>query len=74
MDENVFDLICLFYADADSDTVDTGFYQDFLILVPRNRQRIEENFWRARGLYLRDIVPFRSLGSKVCQGESSSQR
>ena len=33
VDQYILDLICLLYFDADSNTVDARFHQDFLILV-----------------------------------------
>jgi hypothetical protein len=37
VDQDVFDFVGLLYSDADSNTVDAGFDQDFLVLIAGNR-------------------------------------
>ena len=36
----MFDLVRLLYSYADTDTIDAGFDEDFLIFVSRNGQRV----------------------------------
>jgi hypothetical protein len=36
----MFDLVCLLYSYADTDTIDAGFDEDFLIFIPRDSQRV----------------------------------
>ena len=52
----MLNLVGLLYPYADPYTVDTGFDQHLLILVPRYRQRIEEDFGRRCCFYFGDIV------------------
>ena len=40
VDKDVLYLVCLFYSYADSDTVDGGLYQDFLILISSDGERV----------------------------------
>ena len=63
----MLNFICLFYPDADANTVDAWFYQDFLVLIASNGQGVEKYFRRARGLYFRHIMPFCRLGRKIGQ-------
>lgn len=56
VDKDVFDFIRLFYPYAHSDAVHTGFNEDLLVLIPRNRQRIQKQFGRRGSLDLGDIV------------------
>jgi hypothetical protein len=42
--ENVLDLIGLLDPDADPYTVDTWFNEDFLVLVARNGEWIQQDF------------------------------
>ena len=44
MDEDIFDLVGLFYFDADPHTIDTWLYQDLLILVSCYREWVENKF------------------------------
>lgn len=61
VDQNVFDLVCLFYPDADTDTVDTWLDKDLLIFVAGNVQRVQQELGRATGFDLGDIVSFSGL-------------
>lgn len=61
----MFDLICLLNPNADADTVHTGFNEDLLVLVSRNRQGIEDELWGGLGLDLRYVMPFGGLGGEV---------
>ena len=40
VNKNILNLICLFYSYADSHAVDTGFYEDLLVLVARDCERV----------------------------------
>ncbi len=44
VDEDMFNLICLFDLDADTDTVDAWFDEDSFILVSCHGQGVQENF------------------------------
>ena len=74
VDQNMFDLIRLLDLDAYPHAVDTWFDVHPLILVSRYGERVEDDFWGARGFDFRDIVSFRGLGSEVGQGERGRER
>lgn len=57
----MFDLICLFYPDADTDTVDTWLDKDLLIFVAGDVERVQQELGGATGFNLGDIVSFRGL-------------
>ena len=63
--QNVFNLVGLLNFDANPDTIDARFYQNFLVLVSRNCQRVEEDFWRACCFNLGYIMALGCLRSKV---------
>ena len=65
MDKNMLYLVCLLNPYTDTDTVDTRLNEDLLIFVPRDCQRIEENFGRACSFHLRDIMSFRGLRCEI---------
>ena len=44
VDQDVLDLICLLYPNADADTVDAGLDEDTLVLIARDGQRVQEDF------------------------------
>lgn len=69
----MLDFIRLLYSNANTDTVHTGFNEDFLVLIPRNRQGVEEQFWRGTSLDLGDIMPLGGLRSEVGDCEGSGQ-
>lgn len=73
MYQDVLDFICLLYPDANSDAVDTGLNENFLVLITSNSQGIEEKFWRAGCLDLWNVVSFRGLRCEVGNGERSGQ-
>ena len=58
-------LVRLFYPYADPHAVDAGLNEDFLILVSRYSEGVEENFGAAGSLDLRYIVPFGGLRCEV---------
>jgi len=45
VDQDVFNLVCLLYPYADTDTVDARLDKDPFVLITRHRKRIEEDFW-----------------------------
>lgn len=65
MDQDVFDFICLLNANADTDTVDTGFDEDLLVLVSRDGEGVENQFRGGLSLDLGYIMTFGGLGSEV---------
>lgn len=67
-------LVRLFYPYADPNAVDAGLNEDFLILISRHGEGVEEDFWAAGSLDLRYIVPFGGLGCKVGEGEGGRER
>ena len=73
MNQYVLDLIRLLYFNADSDTVNARFDQNFLVLIAGDGQRIKEHFWRAGGFNLGNIVAFRCLGCKIRKRECRSE-
>ena len=58
MDQDIFDLICLFDPNADSYTVHAWFYTDLFILVTGDGQRVEEDFWRTGSFDFGDVMTF----------------
>lgn len=44
MHEYMFNLIRLFYPDADAHGIDGGFYQDLLVFIARDGEGVEEDF------------------------------
>ena len=66
--QDVLDLISLLDLDADAHGIDARLDQDFLIVIPRHGQWVEQNLWRARGLDFRHIVPLGSLRGEVGEG------
>lgn len=68
VDQDVFNLVCLLYPDADADTVDTWFDEDLLIFVARDVQRVQQELGGATGFDFGDIVSFGGLGGKVGDG------
>lgn len=74
MDQDVFNLVCLFYPDADADTVDTRLDKDLLIFVAGDVQGVQQELRRASGFDFGDIVSFGGLRSKVGDGKRGSQR
>jgi len=71
--QDILDLVCLLYPDANSDAVDTGLNEDSFVLVTGNSQGVQEKFWRAGCLDLWDIVPLRCLRCEVGNSERSGQ-
>lgn len=61
----MFNLICLLDLDANAHTVYAGLNQDSLVLIPRNRQGIQQNFRGSLRFDLRDVVPLGCLGCEV---------
>ena len=47
--------------DADTCTVHAGFNEHLLVLIPGDREGIEENFGRAGGFNFGDIMPLGGL-------------
>jgi hypothetical protein len=58
MDQDVLNFVCLLYSDADAHAVDTGLYEDLLILITGNGERVQQHFWGALCFDLGDIVSF----------------
>jgi len=56
MHQNMLNLIGLLNFDADSDAVDAWLNEDFLVVVPRYGQRVQQDLWRACRFNLGDIV------------------
>lgn len=49
MHKDVLNFVCLLNLDADPDAVDARLDEDFLVLVPCNRQRIKKHLGRTDG-------------------------
>lgn len=73
MDQNVLNLVCLLDSYADSHTIDAWLYENLLILVSRDCQRVEQDFWRAGSFYFWHIVSFRGLRGKIREGEGGCE-
>lgn len=73
MYEDMFDLVCLFYSDANSDTVDTRLDEDFFILITGDGKRIQQKLWRGCSFDFRYIVSFRRLRCEVGSSECGGQ-
>lgn len=73
MDQDVFNLVCLFYPDADADAVDAGLDEDTLVLVTRDGQRVEEDFGRGLRFDLGHVMAFRGLRGEVGQRHGRRQ-
>lgn len=58
MDEDVFYLVGLLYPDADANTVDAGLYENLLVFISGDSQRIEEDFGGCCSFDFGDVVPF----------------
>lgn len=74
VDQDVLNFICLLNSDADAHTVYAGLNQDLFILIPRNCEGVEEQFWGALSLDFRDIMPFGGLRGEVRDCKSSGKR
>lgn len=74
VDKDMLDFIRLLYTDAHTDTVDTGFDEDSLVLVARNGQGIEEKFGGRGSLDFRHVMSFGRLRSEVGNRKSRGQR
>ena len=74
MDKDMFDFIRLLYTDAHTNTVNTGLDKDFLILVTRNGQGIEEEFGGRGSLDFRHVMSFGGLRSEVGNRKRRGQR
>ena len=61
----MLDLVCLFYPYAHSDTVYAWLYQDFLVLISRNGERIEQHFWGCGSFDLGHVMSLGSLRREV---------
>ena len=58
MHQYVFNLVCLLDFDADTYAVYTGLNEDPLVFVPRDCQRVEEDFWGTGGFDFGNIMSF----------------
>ena len=58
MYQYIFNFIRLLDFDADSYAVDARFDEHFLVLIARDRERVQEDFRRAGCFYFWDIVSF----------------
>lgn len=70
----MLDFICLLYPDAHTDTVHTGFDEDFLVLVARNGQGVQQKFGGAGSLDFRYVMSFRGLRGEIRNREGCRQR
>lgn len=70
----MLDFIRLLYTDTHTDTVDTGFDKNFLVLVTRNCQGIEKEFGGRGSLDFRHVMSFGRLRSEVRNCKSRGQR
>jgi hypothetical protein len=59
--QNMFDLVCLLYPNADPNAVNARLNENLLILITGDSERIEQDFWRTGCFYFWDIMPFRRL-------------
>jgi hypothetical protein len=68
MHQDIFDFVCLldFYAYANA--VDAGFDVHPLVLIPRHRQRVQEDLWGTGRFDFWDIVPFGRLRGEIGKG------
>lgn len=69
VDQDMLNLIRLFYPYANPHTVDAGLNENFLIFIAGNCERIEQDFWGACGFYFRDVMSFGDLRGEVGKGE-----
>jgi len=74
VDQDVFNLICLLDLDAYAHTVDAGLDVYAFMLIPRYGKRVQDDFGRARGFDLGNIVALGGLGRKVGEGEGGCER
>src|SRR5947207_15573676 len=59
--QNMFDLICLLYTNADPNTINTRLNENLFILITGNSERVEQDLGRTGGLYFWDIMSLRCL-------------
>ena len=69
MHQYILYLVRLFYFDANTHTVDRRLDEDFLVLIARDEQRVEEDFWGAGSFDFGDVVSFGRLRGKVGERE-----
>ena len=74
VDKDMLDFIRLLYSDAHTDTVHTWFYEDFLVLVTRNRQWVEKEFGGSGSLDFRYVMSFGGLRGEVRNRKRRCQR
>ena len=58
VNQDVLNLVCLLYPDADTNAVDAWLDEDLLILIARNGERIQQHFWRALCFDFGNVVSF----------------
>lgn len=73
MHQDILNIICLFYLDANPHTIHRRLYEHLFILVSGYVEGVEEDFGRACGFDFGNIVALGGLGGKIGEGKGGCQ-